>query len=150
MSIAVTIYSRNESLALTTHEAGELSMILDFYDKPGILDDDHVLKNRIGPIVRMLARAAEEGLSMNPEAGGRLQKVRRALGLRREDLAEMAGETPGMIAGLEAGGGWPSGAVLVALHEQHGISGDWLLFGDEDGRSRMPPELLARIEREPS
>lgn len=61
--------------------------------------------------------------------GARLSQTRKGLGVTQEEMAKALFISPPGFRKLENGIAWPSGQVLVRLHDVYGIDITWLLYG---------------------
>ncbi|HLP47768.1 MAG TPA: helix-turn-helix transcriptional regulator [Candidatus Deferrimicrobium sp.] len=100
------------------------------------------------------------------EAGQRLEEIRKSFGHSRQEMASRIGITRANLYRNEIGFAFPRLDTLIRLHEDFGISLDWLLFNKgtmhiKESQSALdmvkqsneqPPEireLLAALENDP-
>ncbi|MCD8197728.1 MAG: helix-turn-helix domain-containing protein [Lachnospiraceae bacterium] len=93
---------------------------------------------------------------LNVEIGGRIRKVREALGYSREALAEKANLATSFVGSIELGTGSFTAESLIKLCRALGVSADYILFGTEETGdlstinamlSGLAPEYIPYLEQ---
>jgi DNA-binding XRE family transcriptional regulator len=76
------------------------------------------------------------------EIGGRLRRLRAALQLRQEDMAELMGVSRNALANYERGHRAADMMALARLSLRTGVSLDWLVLGNP---ARLPSDIAPHL-----